>query len=675
RGAGMLLGRGGLADALRGRRHAAFEALRGISFTVEPGESVGLIGANGSGKSTLLKIIAGVTAPTSGRVTVRGRVASLLELGAGFHPLLTGRENVYLNGRILGMTRADVDRVFDDIVAFSGIEEFIDNPVDTYSSGMFVRLGFAVAVHANPDVFLVDEVLSVGDEDFQRKCRERIGELRRQGKTILFVSHDLSIVNTLCDRVVLLSGGGMVVRASVQETIDYYLRQIGQKKGIHSIASDTTEAIVNHGRISAFHAQRETSAPAGFQVHVRSMGFVHASTSADWNVVARSANGCVAAGKMPRLPITHTWRVQLAGSTLTWSIEIECERATPVEGVDINLFLQPSFTHWVYRDETGVFSEILPQHQTFTEVLPADASVRETGAYADSQVGPPPVAVSIADSSWPCRLQWSNTDFATGCRVLQVLVFGFGDGGVLPAGRHELATIEIDLDADRERVVRMRDDYVRGHSLTEGGLCVRFFDGAFSLEWQGQTITKAVGLYSSMLIHNVWNDSQNLAWGPVERSGSVLRVAGRSRRFPFAQNWEIEARGGALHVSVELEAFEEFEAHEYHFSIGLLPEYDHWGTDHESGAFPPFEPGLEDWRHANRDYSPGTSATATSPHHPTVVLKSTAPDLPFRMTAINTGHADAARVLQALRTPDAGRIRFTPGRHPLFHGIVRIGDD
>ena len=675
RGAGMLLGRGGLADWARGRKHTAFEALRGISFSVEPGESVGLIGANGSGKSTLLKIIAGVTAPTSGRVTVRGRVASLLELGAGFHPMLTGRENVYLNGRILGMTRADVDRAFAEIVAFSGIEEFIDNPVDTYSSGMFVRLGFAVAVHANPDVFLVDEVLSVGDEDFQRKCRERIGELRQQGKTILFVSHDLNVVNTLCDRVVLLSNGTMVVRGSVQETIDYYLRQIGQKKGIHTVSSGATEAIASHGRVSVFHGGREISAPSGFQVHVRSLGFVHSSIAADWSVVARSDNGCVATGKMSRLPLTHTWRLHVEGDTLTWTIEIECERPMPIEGIDANLFLKKAFTRWVYRDEAGAFPEIQPQHQSFTEVLPGDVSVRETGAYSEGPDGPLSITVSVADDKRQCRLQWANSDYALGCRVLQAIIAKFGEGGVLPAGRHELATLVIDLGRDIEGVLGIRAKYLRGRTLTDGDLSLHFADGAFSLQWRGAPITKSVGLYASMLIHNVWNDTQNLAWGPVDCSGSVLRVSGRSRRFPFAQHWELDLRDGAVHVSVELEAFEEFEAQEYHLSIGLIPEYGRWRTEHESGAFPAFEPGIEEWRHANRDYSPGATAAALSGEFPSVILKSTAAGVPFRMTAINTGHTDGARVLQALRTPETGRIRFSPGRHPYFRGLIRIGSE
>jgi ABC-2 type transport system ATP-binding protein len=184
-----------------------FWALRGVDLSIEAGSTVGLMGSNGSGKSTLLKIIGSIIQPTTGSVLRRGRLAALLELGAGFHPELTGRENVYLNAAILGMSRQDTDRHFDDIVAFSGIESFIDNQVKFYSSGMYVRLAFAVAVHVDPDLLLVDEVLAVGDEPFQRKCMDKIRSFQEEGRTIVLVSHSADQVGDLCDRAVLLRHG------------------------------------------------------------------------------------------------------------------------------------------------------------------------------------------------------------------------------------------------------------------------------------------------------------------------------------------------------------------------------------------------------------------------------------------------------------------------------------
>jgi len=187
-----------------------FWALRDVDFTIEAGTTVGLLGANGSGKSTLLKVIGGIIDPTDGVVERRGRLAALLELGAGFHPDLTGRENVFLNASILGLSRAQTETYFDSIVAFSEIGDFIDTQVKFYSSGMYVRLAFAIAVHVDPDILLVDEVLAVGDEPFQKKCMDKIKEFQREGRTIVFVSHSASQVQELCDRAVVLKHGNVV---------------------------------------------------------------------------------------------------------------------------------------------------------------------------------------------------------------------------------------------------------------------------------------------------------------------------------------------------------------------------------------------------------------------------------------------------------------------------------
>ncbi len=187
-----------------------FWALNHVSLRVREGETVGILGRNGSGKSTLLKCICGVLQPTSGEVAVRGKLAGLLELGAGFQQDLTGRENIYLNGSLLGMTKREVDRVFDAIVDFSELEEFIDGPVKFYSSGMYVRLGFAVAVNMNPDILVIDEVLAVGDERFQRKCINRVLEFQREGRTILLVTHSADQVRTICNRGIVLSHGQLV---------------------------------------------------------------------------------------------------------------------------------------------------------------------------------------------------------------------------------------------------------------------------------------------------------------------------------------------------------------------------------------------------------------------------------------------------------------------------------
>jgi lipopolysaccharide transport system ATP-binding protein len=214
-----------------------FWALKDVSFEIKRGEAVGIIGRNGAGKSTLLKILSRITEPTAGRVRLRGRVASLLEVGTGFHPELTGRENIYLNGAILGMTRAEITRKFDEIVDFAGVEKFLDTPVKRYSSGMYVRLAFAVAAHLEPEILVVDEVLAVGDAEFQKKCLGKMEDVASQGRTVLFVSHQLNSVRAMCSRAILLTAGGLSAQGAPDAIINDYLASGSTDGAWHSNGS------------------------------------------------------------------------------------------------------------------------------------------------------------------------------------------------------------------------------------------------------------------------------------------------------------------------------------------------------------------------------------------------------------------------------------------------------
>lgn len=234
------------------RPDAVFEALKGVSFDVATGRMFGVIGPNGSGKSTLLKLIAGIGKPTSGQLRVTGRVSALIELGAGFHPEISGRENVFINGMMLGLTKAEMVRRFDEIVAFAEVEEFIDAPVKTYSSGMYMRLGFAVAINVDPDVLLVDEVLAVGDEAFTHKCLDKFAELRRRGRTVLLVTHSLDLVTRLCDEALWLDQGVARATGDPKRVVDAYLMDVA--------ATDDRKLLQASG--SSFHRPIETGSSA-----------------------------------------------------------------------------------------------------------------------------------------------------------------------------------------------------------------------------------------------------------------------------------------------------------------------------------------------------------------------------------------------------------------------------
>jgi ABC-type polysaccharide/polyol phosphate transport system ATPase subunit len=224
-----------------------FPALTDVSFAVRRGATYGVIGKNGSGKSTALKLVAGITKPTQGTVKVEGRISALIELGAGFHPEISGRENVFINGIMLGLTKKEVQERFDEIVDFAELREFIDAPVKTYSSGMYMRLGFAVAIHVDPDVLLVDEVLAVGDEGFTHKCIDKFGEFRRRGKTILLVTHSLSLVERFCDEALWLDGGHAMTHGDPKRVVDAYLTNVAQGERAQ-LAAHTAKAVEEAGR-------------------------------------------------------------------------------------------------------------------------------------------------------------------------------------------------------------------------------------------------------------------------------------------------------------------------------------------------------------------------------------------------------------------------------------------
>lgn len=230
-----------LVAQIRDPAHDDFWALRDVSFDIQQGDRVGIIGRNGAGKSTLLKILSRITEPTSGKASVKGRVASLLEVGTGFHPELTGRENIYLNGAILGMRKAEIKRSFDEIVAFSEVEKFLDTPVKRYSSGMYVRLAFAVAAHLEPEILIVDEVLSVGDARFQKKCLGKLEGAGKEGKTVLFVSHNMVALQSLCDKAIWLGDGRVVESGRTEGVISDYL-QNGAPVSMRQVWTDPERA-------------------------------------------------------------------------------------------------------------------------------------------------------------------------------------------------------------------------------------------------------------------------------------------------------------------------------------------------------------------------------------------------------------------------------------------------
>jgi ABC-type polysaccharide/polyol phosphate transport system ATPase subunit len=670
-GARALLGRGGLGDWLRGARRENPEVLRGIDFTLAPGASLGIIGRNGCGKSTLLKILAGVTLPTRGEVRVHGRVASLLELGAGFHPMLTGRENVYLNAGLLGMRRPQVDAVFDAIVAFSGIGDFIDQPVDTYSSGMFVRIAFAVAVHANPDIFLVDEVLAVGDEAFQRQCRAKIGELREAGKTIVFVSHDLGLVHALCDQVVLLSQGRMIRRDTPQDTITYYLRQVGRESGVHTFTDGSLEAVFCHGRVSIFRGGRELTAPGGLQMLLLSLGQYHGSEEAEWTVTARHADGAEAEALLPRLPVRLRWRMRLEGGRLCWGLSCHCERPVDVEQIMATMAFPAAYRHYWYGAHEGAFPDILPGHHNPTAIFYPEPGCPHGALAGDPGADVPPVTVAYAGAHPNLGMHFQNGSYMMGSRIV-VVAARQPAGSRLPEGDMDLADITLGLAHDGRSFEEWKDERRALASVVSGPATAWMRPGEIHLEHNGRPLSAAVHLHVQVRAQHLWTMGASLQWPQPHRADDALRNTGHSARLPYAITWEIAPAPGGFRLAVWMQCTAPLEVQEYNIALGLVAAYRDWATPDESGAFPDWAPEDTTWRHVNRDYAPQPWIEAHGDGLPALRLTAGAP-APFLMSALNTDQAQGARVLQALRVPAPGEpLRLDAGDHLLFRGTLQL---
>ncbi len=667
-GRGVLLGRGGIATWF-GPKPSPRQALAPMTLSIDAGESMGIIGRNGSGKSTLLKLIAGVSSPTSGTLAVNGRVASLLELGAGFHPMLTGRENIYLNAGLLGMRHAQTDACFDAIVDFAEMGEFIDQTVDTYSSGMYVRLAFSVAIHTNPDIFLVDEVLSVGDEGFQRKCRARILELKEAGKTILFVSHDLGIVNTLCDRVILLDQGQVLSRGGAQPTIDFYLRQIGRASAVHRLVAGQTEAIFNHGRLSLFHARREVTAPTGIKIQFFSMGHYHESTAAEWTLTKATDMELEAEGVVPRLPVTIFLHVRIEADTVEIETAWENHRPIDLSYAALQCFFPTSFTRWQFGSDTGEFPGITFNDRQWSNVVPA---THEPGDCYLLDDGEGPSALRITCKANAVPLQLDNTDYLAQARLAHITEAFPSSLCPLPPDRRTLATLAIACGVSGDSAEAARHEALAARTILFTGGRARMDAGAIVIVGTDGPLSANLHLHVQLKASGIWIMSQSLQWRAARQNSECIVATGRSSRLPFSLEWTISPLETGISIAVTLVADATIVLDEFNISLNLSDIFIDWKTANEQGHF---ERGAEaeGWRHLNADYAPGTWIQAAGEGNSTITIHADATPGTVHATAIITGGGDSNPVIQLLCNPgQQGHFTLEAGRHELFVGRVAV---
>jgi len=664
-------------------RQQEFWALKGINLDVEPGESLGIIGPNGSGKSTLLKIIAGVTSPTEGEISVEGRISSLLELGTGFHPYLTGRENVYLNGAILGINREEIERKFDSILEFAGIDRFIDTPVKDYSSGMYVRLAFSVAIHSDPDIFLVDEVLSVGDEQFQRRCRAKIRELRDSGKTIVFVSHDLNIVNELCDRVILLQGGEIAQKGSPEDTVDFYLQSVGLPEGMAFLRAGSLELIFNNGRIALFNKERMLTMANGGYSSIESRGRWYDSTTAHWHIDSCSENELVATGTLTRIPVTQRWRIRLASpSLITWDVEMEGKPSAEISRRHVSMMLSREYRRWLTEYEEAEFPNIEFDDANWTPLCPEDERISAVAVMAESeQARTSPIHFEIVERVPWSVLQVSNSDYALNLRILSIMEVRPHDQKALAPGRQLFMSARIGIEESPELVRNRFKGVGRPQIVTlqRDDLKLVFEKGRFRLFWQDKEITKGYAGYSSILQGGLWSDSLTARWRVESCSATEMVATGVFKRVSISETWRISLESpSTVRWDVEMDVQGTVDVSKRQVSLILPTEYTRWFTEETGGRFPSIHPDETEWIHlTDRDEDVRIMGAVAEPDRsdrPSVLFQVEKLAQRVALHVINSSYVFNSRALQVLELRPDEEERVPLGRERFVSARIYVGE-
>jgi len=390
-------------------------ALEGASFEIKEGEVFGIIGQNGAGKTTLLKLIAGMIIPDSGAISVAGKVATLMELGAGFNAEFTGRENIMVNARIYGLKEDVFSRTVEEIIAFADLGKFIDAPIKYYSQGMYMRLAFALAIFINPDILLIDDILAVGDTEAQHKCIKRVMELKESGKTVVVVSHDMDMICRLCDRALLLEKGKVMMQGEPEKVIATYLEASGDKRGIAVMERSGLRVIFNNGKLSiSYNGIALTNKQAGYMAFLMPSNTWNFSSNLYWEAKKLPENKVLAEGKSGDGSVSQSWAIALEDDYLCIEAAIKGNFKEP----HVDLMFSGQYDNWKTLHEDGVFPSFM--HRTNWQDIGMTPSLGRTLALTGSAEasGLPGLVFEVADRDSKTKLL--NTGMEFGCHVVQL---------------------------------------------------------------------------------------------------------------------------------------------------------------------------------------------------------------------------------------------------------------
>ncbi len=541
-------------------------ALKDINLEIHAGERVCIIGENGSGKTTLLKLIAGMLMCDKGRVEVKGRVSALLDLGSGFHPELTGRENLFLSASLFGLDKQEIEKRYEEIVDFSGIGRFINAQLKTYSQGMFVRLAFAIAIHVEPEILLIDDILAVGDTEYQRKCLKKIFELKESRRTLVLVTHDLNLASQICSRGVFLDKGKVVRDGPVKKVVSTYLERIGSKEGIARIEKGPVTAIFNNGRLFLDYQESPLTKQWGGYSQFSLPDKVLFSNSARWNIVENKEGVLIAEGEYFNTPFKEKWKIFFEGEWLKWEIFLDADEKFMIERGVISLMVSQEYERWLNSLDTGTFPHAF-SHETEWEVVSQKRGASFLGLERPGgEQGEPPTSIIFkTEGQQGIETQIKSTGENLKERVLQ---FYLPKSEYQPGTRRYFSGKIGLFEGGLKRHIEERK---REREIERDGIKVKCLGREIEIESGGER-------YWFHMQGKIGRQSYSGKGqeGAVKKEGETLEI---EREWGgIKEKVKIEIKDGGVEYQGELEGAEEVEG-----VVEAGEEYKRWVTEYERG--------------------------------------------------------------------------------------------
>ncbi|MFH2145975.1 MAG: ATP-binding cassette domain-containing protein [Candidatus Omnitrophota bacterium] len=645
-----------------------FWALKGISFNVRSGEAMGIIGENGAGKTTLLRALLGLLKCDRGSIKTTGRVSALLEAGAGFEPELSGQDNIRRHARFFGLAEEAIEAAYPKIAEFAELGRFIQAPVKCYSQGMLVRLAFSIAVHMQPDILLIDDSLTVGDEYFQAKCVKKIFQLKEEGKTIILVSHNTSLLVRLCDRLLLLKDGRLLRQGSAESVVPLYIQLEGEKAGTALIRDGALELVFNNGRVFLNWQGRLLTPEPGVYTAIKFRDKWLSGLQASWEAVKPAENRIIARGIFYEAGLEQIWTIELATQQeVLVSVDIKSRQAVEVEESFVNMMLRADYREWFSLAEQGEFSPITSNSSNWRPYLGEGEARRCVGVReARDAQGQclPTVIFEQENSSGKRTAQILNSDYLCPARVLQYKTFCRSNYAKTAATQVNLFQGKIVVGVPD--IGQYLDNIEYNYILQSGDLKLKWRAGQVILSRQGKVLTKANHASTLLRAGNQQHFSTIAEWVSKKQSENKIVAAGTWPGVPLVEHWEMELKDGCFFIwKIWVEVTAEVSIQEAYARFSFCEQYKSYRTSYGAGKFPDefMEYEVDMLQKCVPDGS--VILSADTEQMPEVCIQFPRPPNIFAKV-LNSDMSDRARIVYVENIIPEDKMRFAPGKYECF---------